>query len=169
MPILDGKIRCGTCQEWKLLLSFQPSVVKAGCGQCKVCKRVAARKWEQDHPEHHKQTVRAYVKKRMANGHSAAQKRWRDKNPEKVKGHNLRRYGIGIDAYRLLLEKQGRGCKLCGAKHAGGKALYVDHCHLTGRIRGLLCRKCNTGIGLLGDNAASLEKALNYLREGEKL
>lgn len=75
-------------------------------------------------------------------------------------------YGIDlIDFYRLLVE-QGGGCALCGKAHAffpRGHRLLVDHCHATHRIRGLLCQKCNTGLGKLGDDIPGLRRALIYL------
>jgi hypothetical protein len=45
--------------------------------------------------------------------------------------------------------------------------MQIDHCHITGKVRGLLCHKCNKGIGLLGDDPARVAAALNYL-EGTK-
>lgn len=47
------------------------------------------------------------------------------------------------------------------------RRLAVDHCHSTGKIRGLLCHNCNTGLGKLGDSIESLTKALNYLKESK--
>ena len=54
-------------------------------------------------------------------------------------------------------------CAICG-KPEVGRRLNIDHDHATGLVRGLLCRKCNAGIGLLGDNIEGLEAALEYLR-----
>ena len=55
-------------------------------------------------------------------------------------------------------------CELCG-KPPGARALALDHCHVSGRFRGWLCGKCNTGIGMLGDTVAGLRAALRYLRQ----
>lgn len=79
----------------------------------------------------------------------------------------LKSYSITIEGYNELLAKQGGCCSICninvselkGAK----KHLCVDHCHKTGRIRGLLCDKCNRGIGLLQDDTAIIQNALVYL------
>lgn len=73
----------------------------------------------------------------------------------------IREYGIDIAEYERLFEKQKGRCKLCRGSF---KKLCVDHCHDTGKVRGLLCRKCNTGIGMLGDNADVCERAAKYLR-----
>ena len=67
-------------------------------------------------------------------------------------------YGITLDEYDAMLEKQGGHCALCDRTE-----LVVDHCHETGRFRGLLCRPHNVAIGALGDNTYGLQRALEYL------
>lgn len=73
---------------------------------------------------------------------------------------------LTITEYEHLLEEQGGGCKLCGF-HPEHKRLCVDHDHVTGRIRGLLCHSCNVALGLLRDNVETLQRAIEYLREPE--
>jgi hypothetical protein len=76
-------------------------------------------------------------------------------------------YGITRADWNALHEKQGGRCALCsGLGHTGGRSakLYVDHCHDTGRVRGLVCHRCNLGLGALGDNEAGLTRALAYVR-----
>ena len=79
------------------------------------------------------------------------------------------KYGITEDDYNSLLEKQKHRCGICGSKNSGnrhGTAFFsIDHCHITGKIRGLLCDNCNRGIGLLQDNVLVLQKAIGYLNE----
>jgi hypothetical protein len=60
-------------------------------------------------------------------------------------------------------------CACCGATEPGGRAnqWHCDHDHVTGKFRGWLCDRCNRGIGLLGDNIESLERALEYLRSSK--
>lgn len=80
-----------------------------------------------------------------------------------------RTYGIDSALYYDLLEEQNHECKICGsegftmAKHHKVK-LVVDHCHQTGKVRGLLCHNCNRALGLLQDNISFLDKAKEYLR-----
>jgi hypothetical protein len=63
-----------------------------------------------------------------------------------------------------MLEDQGHVCAICGTKDPGYKGRFVvDHDHDTGNVRGLLCDRCNTGIGFLQDNIAVLRSAINYL------
>ena len=72
-----------------------------------------------------------------------------------------RRYGITTQHYQIMLTKQNHVCALCGKK--GKKRLAVDHCHATGKVRGLLCHKCNTAIGILNEDVSLLRRAIDYL------
>lgn len=86
---------------------------------------------------------------------------WRDKELQK-------HYGITLAERNQILDSQGGGCAICGAKDdVTGKELSVDHCHETGIVRGILCSLCNTGIGMLGDDSSSVQKALDYLIAAE--
>jgi hypothetical protein len=68
--------------------------------------------------------------------------------------------------YDEMLEAQGGCCALCGSDFPGGRGRFVvDHCHDTGRIRGLLCNLCNVGLGALRDSPQLLQKAIHYLGE----
>ena len=73
-------------------------------------------------------------------------------------------YGITQDDYNLMLEKQQGLCAICKRPPKDDQILHVDHCHTTGKIRGLLCSSCNTSIGKLG-GISGLEAALDYLKE----
>jgi len=72
-----------------------------------------------------------------------------------------RRYGISPAEYDALLAKQGGACAICRRRAKG--RLCVDHCHVTGMVRGLLCNECNGALGYLRDDQASLVAALAYL------
>ncbi len=92
-----------------------------------------------------------------------------------TKEHNrylLYQYGITSDDYSRLLEQQNGKCAICDSqKSISGRFKFfcVDHDHDTGKIRGLLCGKCNAGIGLLGDDPDRLEAATAYLRRHQCL
>jgi hypothetical protein len=77
-----------------------------------------------------------------------------------------KKYGLTEQAYNEMWSEQSGRCKICN-KHEQelGKVLYVDHCHNTGKVRGLLCNKCNTAIGLLFDDVDIILKAANYIKE----
>jgi hypothetical protein len=103
----------------------------------------------------------------------AQRERWlstRDENY--IRDYQLKRnYGISLEQFNILAEAQNWRCKICGylpdpsAKH-NQSVLHVDHDHVTGRVRGLLCPKCNRGLGLLGDDPNLLQKAIDYLADG---
>ncbi len=79
--------------------------------------------------------------------------------------YNLKKaYGLNSEQYQKKLEYQNYGCALCGTPQST-KALAVDHCHTTGKIRSLLCTLCNTGLGMFKDNPELLIKAADYLKE----
>jgi len=76
-------------------------------------------------------------------------------------------YNITIEQYENLFKQQNGKCAICkqipiGKTHNDG-TLCVDHCHITGKVRGLLCQKCNRGIGHFNHNILLLESAIKYL------
>lgn len=75
--------------------------------------------------------------------------------------HLRRRYGIGADEVDTLLAGQGGVCAICGRVPTSP---HVDHCHRTGRIRGILCGPCNQGLGQFQDDARVVTAAAEYLR-----
>lgn len=86
--------------------------------------------------------------------------RCRQLNAQSVK---LRAYGLTIETYTQMIEQQENRCAICGK---GPKLLlHVDHCHTSGRVRGLLCRYCNTGLGQFYDNPDFLRAAITYLED----
>jgi len=89
---------------------------------------------------------------------------WRIANPMKAKQNDLRKmFGISFKQYESMLAEQGGVCAICGLPDQWF-GLAVDHCHQTGRIRGLLCSQCNRGLGLFKDNPQALDQAAAYLR-----
>lgn len=74
-----------------------------------------------------------------------------------------RTYGIQPEAYDRLYEAQGGRCAICATATGRTKRLAVDHDHVTGEVRGLLCGPCNRMIGRLRDSAAALARAADYL------
>lgn len=78
----------------------------------------------------------------------------------------LRNWGLTDAQYDALFDAQNHKCAICGAQARDGRALAIDHCHDSGRIRGLLCQDCNLGMGQFADDPELLEAAVRYLRAG---
>jgi hypothetical protein len=116
---------------------------------------------------------------------AAAQKRWREANPEKVAAslarlkatpaykmrklnERLRKFGITGVQYAAMVTAQDNKCGACrNDKPAPGstKRWAVDHCHTSGRVRGLLSQSCNLTLGNKSDNVATLEALIVYLKK----
>src|SRR6185312_12520919 len=102
----------------------------------------------------------------------AAAKDWAVANPDKRDAQRLRKFGLTPVERDRLLAEQGGGCAVCGERMSRDKdprtgkqrRLHVDHCHRTGRVRGLLCASCNLGLGKFQDDPSRLERAAEYLR-----
>jgi len=96
---------------------------------------------------------------------------WYNKNAEKVRRKTIGRlYGLSYEQYLHMLEEQQGACAICQVPlkaHVGLDSEYevakIDHCHTTGRVRGLLCKKCNVSLGNLNDDVSVLQKAIAYL------
>lgn len=94
----------------------------------------------------------------------AYKKKWVEKNPIKILGYAIKKYGLTSDQFEKMKEEQNGVCAICKGTNKG-KRLFVDHCHSSTRVRGLLCNTCNLAIGLL-KNKPELGIAMsNYLKE----
>lgn len=94
-------------------------------------------------------------------------KEWNDSK----KGRNYKlkyNFGITLEQYDQMFEQQNGVCVICGKTNSNGRRLYVDHSHKTGKIRGLLCHKCNTGLSGFGENEEYLLQAALYLEKYKK-
>ena len=106
---------------------------------CKSCQSSYIKQWKKDNPDKHSDRVKKDLLKR--------------------------RYGITIEDFEDMLQKQNGLCSIC-SRDISDKP-YIDHSHETGKVRGLLCHPCNSGIGLLQDSPEILQKAANYLLTNE--
>lgn len=113
----------------------------------------SARRWQQAHKEQEKMRHRRY----------------RLKYPSRVRAIVRRvklysKYGLTISQFDSLNAFQESLCAICGEPQSkAGKSLAVDHCHKTGRIRGLLCDRCNLVLGNVGDSTTLLTRMIEYL------
>lgn len=95
---------------------------------------------------------------------------WKQSNPEKTKVHLrralLKKYGLTIEQFSTMLAAQSHACKLCRKLRLPSEREWqVDHCHDTGRVRGVLCYNCNVGLGHFKDSRELLKAAIGYLGE----
>ena len=74
-----------------------------------------------------------------------------------------RKYGISVETYKKMLAEQDGKCAIC--KQPFTLTPFIDHCHKVGKVRGLLCRGCNTGLGNFQDSIENLEQAIRYLEK----
>jgi hypothetical protein len=101
--------------------------------------------------------------------YNRAQKVYRALRPDDFKDGVLKKsYGISLERFKEMSESQNGVCAICGKsekRKIRGKitALSIDHCHESGKIRGLLCSDCNRGIGILGDSPERLRAAADYI------
>lgn len=75
----------------------------------------------------------------------------------------VKRYGITFEQYQQMLIFQNHKCAICDAPNDDKYTFAVDHCHITGKVRGLLCSHCNTALGQLKDSVDIAIKAASYL------
>jgi len=143
--------RCTVCeQEVPVELFYKRAASEDNLAyRCKPCDKLAGQKYRKLNKEKDRQS-----------------RKW-----ERVR----RLYGLTEASYLNLWEAQGGKCKVCSqalkegwTKNHDKHRAVVDHCHTTGKVRGLLCTMCNKGVGLLGDNSEGLYKAYEYLLDFEK-
>ena len=169
---------CSSCQTVKIATHFHKAKKeKDGLQYCCIAcsKQYHAHRYIEQKDKLQKQ-IQEYRKnnpKRLA----IARDTWRSNNMEKVRKYqrvsNLRKkFGLSVAEYDAMAGQQNNLCAICGEPetfiHKASKEiarLAVDHCHITGQIRKLLCKRCNTGLGLFKDNLAILSSVIVYLKE----
>lgn len=103
-----------------------------------------------------------YIKNRKKR--IACSSAWKLKNRLRA---SISKYGLSVTDYQALLRKQKGGCAVCrthNPKDRRSKFFRVDHCHKTGKVRGLLCGRCNVGIGMFKDSPRRLRNAVKYVQ-----
>lgn len=135
-----------------------------------MTRREYQREWFRKNKERLREKTRARAK-RYRDSHSdqikAATKAWRDANKNKIKHYTLSYlYGITSERWDALFAAQGRRCAICLTEHPDGRGWSTDHNHATGKVRGILCARCNAGIGMLGDDPTTMQRAARYVASG---
>ena len=119
---------------------------------CKDCKTAGTLEQRKNNREHYNKTQRNYQKRLTAN--------------QRYGFEIKRRYGCTIEQYNEMLVAQGGACAICKKLHDPATKrgrLYVDHCHITGEIRALLCNNCNCLLGYSNDDTRVLMEAVAYI------
>lgn len=135
--------------------------------------RAAGERYRQQHPERVRRNSRNGMKRRRAADPEKARARDRAytaANPRDRRDYQLRlRYGITLEQWEDLFSRQGCVCGLCRSDKPGQRGWATDHDHETGRVRGILCHRCNLILGWLGDLPVKIEGAFarvrNYLTQ----
>lgn len=144
-----------------------------GRGLCSSCYKKEWRKLNPDKAKQHNKTwrektlnrARIYYKENRETLLKNS-KKWREANKHKIKNKYLKyQYGITTEQYDQILDDQNCCCKLCGSSPI--KYPVVEHCHKTGRIRGIVCQKCNMAIAAVENNQHLLNKILEYIETDE--
>ncbi len=146
--------QCSNCKLIKFLTDFHKD--KTGTlgvrHLCKVCSKIYSKKWWKKGIVKHREKARL----------------WYQNNPYKSRLFNWRKQGvkISIEEYKNLVISQNGLCAICKQhENTCSTKLCVDHDHKTGKIRGLLCRDCNSGLGHFHEIKESLTKAIEYLEK----
>lgn len=134
------------------LLNLQEMITCIDCvnlpKRCKACKVAGVRDWQKRNPEKTKETKR----------------RWAAKNRPALKRiATEKKYKVSTEELEAIWERQGKACAICRRTSPGKKRFAIDHDHLTGVVRGLLCMNCNVGLGHFADSIERLEEAARYL------
>lgn len=122
----------------------------------KAAQRASINAWKARNPEKIKEYFRRYRKKRVLELRS------------RVRAYQMhKKYRISPEDYTTMLSSQGGVCAVCGGVNPSGRRLAIDHCHSTGKVRGLLCTNCNLICGHAGDSTEILEGVIKYLRNSK--
>lgn len=141
--------RCKKCKEEKSLENFtRRKIYSDGLDiYCKSCKNKTKRLWTLNN----KDKIKTY------------NKQTRYKYPYEVAKFRERKYGLTLEAYNRMLVNQEYNCGLCLEPLKSSGRICVDHDYITGKVRSILCIKCNTGLGMFNESAEALRNAADYL------
>lgn len=121
--------------------------------------------WRKNNPGRVRILQRGQYARNLATAR-ARSARWAKNNPEKIRAaYWKRKHGITPEQVYSLLREQNGVCAICLKPVRLGRNLHIDHSPLTQKVRGILCGKCNLGLGLFCDSPANLTLAIQYLEK----
>lgn len=165
--------KCSKCSILKELNCFQKNKNHSDGlkYQCKECCSKEFQEWLIENPNYMKKRNKRLYSENFE-FHRNRLDKWTNENQDKIRNNDLmRQYGITLVKFNEMLLIQNNLCKICKKPeirlNTKGKvrSLCVDHDHKTGKVRGLLCCKCNRGLGAFNDNIESMQHAIDYLNE----
>ena len=170
----NGVNTCSMCKITKPVsdFSFQNKARGKLQSRCKVCCAIEFKRYR--NTDLNKERFRQYRWRSKPENKAMLAERQRQyalEKPDLVfkkkrKAHLKKNFGLSLEAYEALLKAQGSKCALCSVTSPSSHRtnFYVDHCHKTGKIRGLLCGACNMGLGHFKDNPETMAAAIEYLK-----
>ncbi len=144
---------CLKCNIKKAKSDFYTHATNGYSSWCKSCTKAQVKEYRRKNPDKIKALKEKYKETRKE-----------IRKPSERRNHLRMKYGITEKEYKEIYDKQKGSCILCD-KSVPYRKLHIDHCHNTGKIRGLLCHNCNLGLGLFKDNIDVLGKAIKYLKQ----
>jgi len=151
------KVRTKCKKEHELSMFGVKSSRKDGISAwCRPCVNLSSLKYRSNLTPEKKLKIRAHG--RAYKKSEKGKIKWRDSSYRK-------KYGISISQVESMIASQDGKCAICKTKPEG--VLFVDHRHSDGKVRGMLCFKCNTALGGFGDSISRLSSAIKYLEEHE--
>lgn len=154
-PVVDRK-KCTRCGLEKDLSEFGRRKLKTGLGylsRCRQCLSEVHAEWRLAHLDQEREISRRWRQSEKGRAHTIK----RRETSRAV--HFKRRYGITVEDYDAMVEKQKGECLICQRR----RRLVVDHCHTSLKVRGLLCGTCNTGLGAFSEDPKIIQRAIEYL------
>lgn len=142
---------CSVCKKDKDIEDFHFNDLEKGTrkSKCKTCQADYIKKYKSRDPEKLKDIWRKASRRYI--------------NYDIRRNKTLKKYGLDINSYNKIYDDQNGKCKICSDKIN----LCVDHCHSTGKVRGLLCNFCNTGLGSFKNNELFLLNAIEYIKNSK--
>jgi beta-galactosidase/beta-glucuronidase len=154
---------CNTCKEEKEIDDFGKN--KNKCKECRNSEESAKREADPTYRERERLRAKARYPKNK-DKHKQVVASYNKENLNLRKDKWLRKkYGITQEQKNKMRDKQDNICCICKNTFLDDKSACVDHCHVTQKVRGLLCKKCNSLLGYAADSIDTLKNAIQYLEQ----
>lgn len=160
--------RCKQCRETKPFSAFYGDAA-AHDGhrpECKACTSARRKAWYRANRDREIARVQAWQRDNKQR-YNARQREYRKRNPDKDwPGHLKRKFGLTVDEYESFVAAHLGRCAICGDEPAASARLHLDHDHDSKAVRGMLCVRCNNGLGQFREDVELLARAVDYLDSG---